>query len=189
VSIIPRGKGLGYAQYLPKEQFLFTKEQLFDRMCVLLGGRASERIFFDRITTGAQDDLQKVTSMAYAQVSLMVYPCTVSVTPVLHPSPLYCIPHPCTASLTPVLYQSPLYCIPHPCTASVIPVLHPSPLYCIPHPCTASLTPVLLYPSPLYCCIPHPCTASLTPLPHNFIAFKPWNFHGYHLDFGFAGFL
>lgn len=69
VSIIPRGKGLGYAQYLPKEQFLFTQEQLFDRMCVMLGGRASERIFFDKITTGAQDDLQKVTSMAYSQVS------------------------------------------------------------------------------------------------------------------------
>ncbi|XP_018013555.1 AFG3-like protein 1 [Hyalella azteca] len=68
VSIIPRGKGLGYAQYLPKEQFLFTQEQLFDRMCVMLGGRAAERIFFDKITTGAQDDLQKVTSMAYAQV-------------------------------------------------------------------------------------------------------------------------
>lgn len=64
VSIIPRGKGLGYAQYLPKEQFLFTKEQLFDRMCVLLGGRAAERIFFNRVTTGAQDDLQKVTNMA-----------------------------------------------------------------------------------------------------------------------------
>merc|ERR1719452_376941 len=68
VSIIPRGKGLGYAQYLPKEQFLFTQEQLFDRMCVLLGGRAAERIFFNRITTGAQDDLQKVTGMARSLV-------------------------------------------------------------------------------------------------------------------------
>lgn len=68
VSIIPRGKGLGYAQYLPKEQHLFTKEQLFDRMCVLLGGRVSEEIFFNQITTGAQDDLQKVTGMAYSQV-------------------------------------------------------------------------------------------------------------------------
>lgn len=68
VSIIPRGKGLGYAQYLPKEQFLFTQEQLFDRMCVLLGGRASESIFFGAVTTGAQDDLQKVTKSAYAQI-------------------------------------------------------------------------------------------------------------------------
>ncbi|XP_042235457.1 AFG3-like protein 2 [Homarus americanus] len=68
VSIIPRGKGLGYAQYLPKEQFLFTQEQLFDRMCVMLGGRASESIFFGAVTTGAQDDLQKVTKSAYAQI-------------------------------------------------------------------------------------------------------------------------
>lgn len=61
VSIIPRGKGLGYAQYLPREQYLYTKEQLFDRMCMTLGGRVSEEIFFGRITTGAQDDLQKVS--------------------------------------------------------------------------------------------------------------------------------
>jgi len=69
VSIIPRGKGLGYAQYLPKEQYLYTTEQLFDRMCMTLGGRAAERIFFDRITTGAQDDLQKVTKSAYGQIT------------------------------------------------------------------------------------------------------------------------
>uniref|UniRef100_A0A0N4Z2H2 AAA domain-containing protein n=1 Tax=Parastrongyloides trichosuri TaxID=131310 RepID=A0A0N4Z2H2_PARTI len=68
VSIIPRGKGLGYAQYLPKEQYLYTKEQLLDRMCMTLGGRVSEEIFFGRITTGAQDDLQKITQMAYSQV-------------------------------------------------------------------------------------------------------------------------
>jgi len=68
VSIIPRGKGLGYAQYLPKEQYLFTQEQLFDRMCVMLGGRVSESIFFGKVTTGAQDDLQKVTRSAYAQI-------------------------------------------------------------------------------------------------------------------------
>ncbi|XP_014470355.1 PREDICTED: AFG3-like protein 2 [Dinoponera quadriceps] len=69
VSIIPRGKGLGYAQYLPREQYLYTKEQLFDRMCMTLGGRASEEIFFGRITTGAQDDLQKITEIAYAQIT------------------------------------------------------------------------------------------------------------------------
>jgi len=69
VSIIPRGKGLGYAQYLPKEQYLYTTEQLFDRMCMTLGGRAAETIFFNRITTGAQDDLQKVTKSAYSQIT------------------------------------------------------------------------------------------------------------------------
>ncbi|XP_035988830.1 AFG3-like protein 2 isoform X4 [Fundulus heteroclitus] len=68
VSIIPRGKGLGYAQYLPREQYLYTKEQLLDRMCMTLGGRVSEEIFFGRITTGAQDDLRKVTQSAYAQI-------------------------------------------------------------------------------------------------------------------------
>ncbi|WVQ69779.1 uncharacterized protein L199_007999 [Kwoniella botswanensis] len=66
VSIIPRGVGaLGYAQYLPKERFLFSTQQLLDRMCMTLGGRVSEEIFFGRITTGAQDDLQKITKMAF----------------------------------------------------------------------------------------------------------------------------
>ncbi|TIB77747.1 ATP-dependent metallopeptidase Hfl [Wallemia mellicola] len=66
VSIIPRGVGaLGYAQYLPKERFLFTTEQLIDRMCMTLGGRVAEEIFFGRITTGAQDDLQRITKMAF----------------------------------------------------------------------------------------------------------------------------
>ncbi|XP_033847229.1 AFG3-like protein 1 [Periophthalmus magnuspinnatus] len=68
VSIVPRGKGLGYAQYLPKEQYLFSQEQLFDRMCMTLGGRVAEEVFFRRITTGAQDDLRKVTQSAYAQI-------------------------------------------------------------------------------------------------------------------------
>ncbi|KAJ2723773.1 AAA ATPase afg3 [Coemansia sp. Benny D115] len=69
VSIIPRGQGaLGYAQYLPKDQYLFSTAQLHDRMCMTLGGRASEELFFGVITTGASDDLQKVTRMAYAQV-------------------------------------------------------------------------------------------------------------------------
>ncbi|KAF9352326.1 AAA ATPase afg3 [Mortierella sp. AD094] len=70
VSIIPRGVGaLGYAQYLPKDQYLYSTQQLNDRMCMTLGGRVSEHIFFGTITTGAQDDLQKVTKMAYAQVA------------------------------------------------------------------------------------------------------------------------
>lgn len=59
---------MGYAQYLPKEQYLFTREQLFDRMCMMLGGRVAEHVFFGKITTGAQDDLKKVTQSAYAQV-------------------------------------------------------------------------------------------------------------------------
>lgn len=68
VSIIPRGKGLGYAQYLPKDQYLLSKEQLFDRMCMTLGGRVAEELFFNRITTGAQDDLKKITDSAYSQI-------------------------------------------------------------------------------------------------------------------------
>ncbi|KAL7749950.1 AAA ATPase afg3 [Sorochytrium milnesiophthora] len=70
VSIIPRGVGaLGYAQYLPKEQYLYSVQQLNDRMCMTLGGRAVEEVFFKTITTGAQDDLQKVTKMAYAKIT------------------------------------------------------------------------------------------------------------------------
>ncbi|KAI8991527.1 peptidase family M41-domain-containing protein [Mycotypha africana] len=70
VSVIPRGSAaLGYAQYLPKDQYLYSKSQLLDRMCMTLGGRVSEQIFFDSITTGAHDDLQKVTKMAYAQIT------------------------------------------------------------------------------------------------------------------------
>ncbi|XP_045193250.2 AFG3-like protein 2 [Mercenaria mercenaria] len=68
VSIIPRGQALGYAMYLPKEHHLFTKEQMEDHMCVALGGRVAEEIFFNKITTGAMDDLRKVTQSAYAQV-------------------------------------------------------------------------------------------------------------------------
>ncbi|KAJ3365058.1 AAA ATPase afg3 [Allomyces javanicus] len=70
VSIIPRGQGaLGYAQYLPKDQYLHSTQHLTDRMCMALGGRAAEHIFFGSITTGAQDDLKKVTKMAYAMIS------------------------------------------------------------------------------------------------------------------------
>uniref|UniRef100_A0A8C4KU06 AAA+ ATPase domain-containing protein n=1 Tax=Equus asinus TaxID=9793 RepID=A0A8C4KU06_EQUAS len=68
VSIIPRGEGLGYVQCLPREQHLYTREQLLDRVCVMLGGRVAEQVFFGQITTGAQDDLRKVTQSAYAQV-------------------------------------------------------------------------------------------------------------------------
>ena len=69
VSIIPRGVGaLGYAQYLPKEEYLHSEEQILDMMCMTLGGRVAEQVFFNSITTGASDDLQKVTKMAYAKV-------------------------------------------------------------------------------------------------------------------------
>ncbi|CAG8469523.1 11765_t:CDS:2 [Funneliformis caledonium] len=71
VSIIPRGvAALGYAQYLPKDQYLYSTAQLLDRMCMTLGGRVSEQIFFNMITTGAHDDLQRVTKLAYAQVTV-----------------------------------------------------------------------------------------------------------------------
>lgn len=71
VSIIPRGvAALGYAQYLPKEKYIEIEEELLDRMCMTLGGRAAERVVFDRISTGAQNDLDHVTKMAYAMVSI-----------------------------------------------------------------------------------------------------------------------
>lgn len=69
VSIVPRTNlALGFAQYTPTDQKLYTKEQLFERMCMALGGRVAESLTFNRITTGAQNDLSKVTKMAYAQV-------------------------------------------------------------------------------------------------------------------------
>ncbi|MCO6495089.1 MAG: ATP-dependent zinc metalloprotease FtsH [Bacteroidetes bacterium] len=71
VSIVPRGiAALGYAQYLPKEQFLYRTNQLLDTMCMALGGRASEDIFFGEISTGAQNDLERVTKMAYNMVTI-----------------------------------------------------------------------------------------------------------------------
>jgi len=71
VTIVPRGvAALGYAQYTPKEQYLYNTEQLIDQMCMTLGGRASEEIFFGKISTGAQNDLQQVTKMSYAMVNV-----------------------------------------------------------------------------------------------------------------------
>ncbi|NXP54495.1 SPG7 protein, partial [Heliornis fulica] len=69
VSIAPRtNAALGFAQILPREQHLFTREQLLERMCMALGGRVSEAITFNKVTTGAQDDLKKVTKIAYSMV-------------------------------------------------------------------------------------------------------------------------
>lgn len=71
VSIVPRGvAALGYAQYLPKEQFLYQTEQLIDEMCMTLGGRAAEEIIFGKISTGALSDLERITKMAYSIVSI-----------------------------------------------------------------------------------------------------------------------
>ncbi|XP_033613643.1 paraplegin isoform X3 [Fukomys damarensis] len=69
VSIAPRtNAALGFSQMLPRDQHLFTTEQLFERMCMALGGRAAEAISFSRVTSGAQDDLRKVTRIAYSMV-------------------------------------------------------------------------------------------------------------------------
>lgn len=71
VTIVPRGTAaLGYAQYTPKEQYLYNTDQLMDQVCMTLGGRASEDIFFDKISTGAQNDLQQITRIAYAMVTV-----------------------------------------------------------------------------------------------------------------------
>jgi AFG3 family protein len=71
VSIVPRGiAALGYAQYLPKEQFLYQTEQMNDEMCMAFGGRAAEEIVFGKISTGALSDLERITKMAYSIVTV-----------------------------------------------------------------------------------------------------------------------
>jgi cell division protease FtsH len=71
VSIVPRGvAALGYAQYLPKEQFLYTTEQMNDQLVGLFGGRAAEELIFGRVSTGAQNDLERITKMAYSMISI-----------------------------------------------------------------------------------------------------------------------
>ena len=71
VSIVPRGvAALGYAQYLPKEQYLYNIEQLNDQMVALFGGRAAEELTFKKISTGAQNDLERITKMAYSMVTI-----------------------------------------------------------------------------------------------------------------------
>jgi len=71
VTIVPRGvAALGYAQYLPKEVYIRTTDHLLDDMCMSLGGRAVEELIFGKISTGALSDLQHVTRMAYAMVSM-----------------------------------------------------------------------------------------------------------------------
>ncbi len=71
VSIVPRGvAALGYAQYLPKEQFLYTTEQLTDGLCMTMGGRVAEDLVFGKISTGAQNDLERITKLSYAMVTI-----------------------------------------------------------------------------------------------------------------------
>lgn len=71
VTIVPRGTAaLGYAQYTPKEQYLYNTDQLIDQICMTLGGRASEEIFFGKISTGASNDLQQITRTAYAMITV-----------------------------------------------------------------------------------------------------------------------
>ncbi|XP_053401896.1 paraplegin-like [Mercenaria mercenaria] len=69
VTIVPRTSNIGgFAQYLPKETSLYSKEHLFDMMCMALGGRVAESVIFNKVTTGAQDDLSRVSKLAYAQI-------------------------------------------------------------------------------------------------------------------------
>lgn len=71
VSIVPRGvAALGYAQYLPKEQYLMNVDQLKDQICKTLAGRAAEQVVFEQISTGAQNDLDRVTKLSYAMVTV-----------------------------------------------------------------------------------------------------------------------
>lgn len=71
VTIVPRGKALGAAWYLPEERQITTKEQMLDEMCALLGGRAAEEVFVGPISSGAVNDLERVTKQAYAMVAYM----------------------------------------------------------------------------------------------------------------------
>jgi cell division protease FtsH len=70
VSIVPRGRALGAAWYLPEERQLTTREQLLDEMCSLLGGRAAEELFTGHISTGAMNDLERSTKMAQSMIAV-----------------------------------------------------------------------------------------------------------------------
>jgi cell division protease FtsH len=69
VTIIPRGRALGAAWYLPEERQITTRDQLIDEMCAALGGRVSEELMFGKISTGAMNDLEKITKQAYAMIA------------------------------------------------------------------------------------------------------------------------
>jgi len=70
VTIVPRGRSLGAAWYLPEERLIVRSEQMLDEMCAALGGRAAEKVIFDKISTGALSDLEKVTKQARAMVTV-----------------------------------------------------------------------------------------------------------------------
>jgi ATP-dependent Zn protease len=70
VTIVPRGRSLGAAWYLPDERHLTTAEQMLDEMCAALGGRAAEDVIYGKVSTGALSDLEKVTKQAYAMVTI-----------------------------------------------------------------------------------------------------------------------
>ena len=69
VTIVPRGRALGAAWYMPEERQITTKEQMLDEMCATLGGRAAEELFIGRISTGAMNDLERVTKQAYGMIA------------------------------------------------------------------------------------------------------------------------
>jgi len=69
VTIVPRGRALGAARYLPEERQITTKEQMLDEMCATLGGRAAEEVFIGHISTGAMNDLERVTKQAYGMIA------------------------------------------------------------------------------------------------------------------------
>lgn len=71
VTIVPRGRALGAAWYLPEERQITTKEQMLDEMCATLGGRAAENLFVGRISTGAMNDLERVTKQAYGMIAYL----------------------------------------------------------------------------------------------------------------------
>ncbi|CAD5113086.1 DgyrCDS2278 [Dimorphilus gyrociliatus] len=69
VTIVPRtNRALGFAQYLPKDQKLISREEIFEKMCMAMGGRVAEALIFNSVSSGAQDDLKKITDMVYTQV-------------------------------------------------------------------------------------------------------------------------
>ena len=70
VTIVPRGRSLGAAWYLPEERQIVSTDQILDEMCAALGGRAAEKVIFDKISTGALSDLEKVTKQARSMVTV-----------------------------------------------------------------------------------------------------------------------
>lgn len=69
VSIVPRGRALGAAWYLPEERQITTKQEMLDEMCALMGGRAAEELFAGRISTGAMNDLERATKSAFGMIA------------------------------------------------------------------------------------------------------------------------